>query len=224
MVPPQEVFVRRIKKTASLDPAPGAEKPSCARITGAAFQAFMEKGYAGTSTLEIATRAKISKRDLYANFPNKRAILLACIASRAARMPPDLPAPRSRDMLVSILTRFGATVVREVCQPEVIAMFRLAISEAERSPEVAETLNASRSVNREALADLLAGAQTAGILRDGDPQQIMERFYALLWGDLMVGRLLGVTAPPEPSEIDQRAQEAADGLLKLYGNPNCGGR
>jgi len=226
MVPPQEVFVPRIKKTASLDPAPGAEKPSCARITGAAFQAFMEKGYAGTSTLEIATRAKISKRDLYANFPNKRAILLACIASRAARMglPSDLPASHSRDMLVSILTRFGATVVREVCQPEVIAMFRLAISEAERSPEVAETLNASRSVNRNALADLFAEAQVVGILRDGDPRQIMERFYALLWGDLIVGRLLGVTAPPEPAEIDRRAHQTAEAVLKLYGNPNCGGR
>ena len=186
----------------------------------------MEKGYAATSTLEIATRAKISKRDLYANFPNKRAILLACIASRAARMglPSDLPASHSRDMLVSILTRFGATVVREVCQPEVIAMFRLAISEAERSPEVAETLNASRSVNRNALADLLAEAQAVGILHDGDPRQIMERFYALLWGDLMVGRLLGVTIPPEPAEIDRRAHEAAEALLKLYGNPNCGGR
>jgi AcrR family transcriptional regulator len=81
----------------------------CARIIGAAFHAFMEKGYAGTSTLEIATRAKISKRDLYANFPNKQAILVACIASRAARMrlPPDLPAPRSRDMLASILTAKG---------------------------------------------------------------------------------------------------------------------
>jgi len=213
-----------MKKTASLDPALGAEKPSCARIIGAAFQAFMEKGYAGTSTLEIATRAKISKRDLYANFPNKRAILLACIASRAARMrlPPDLTAPRSRDMVISILTRFGATVVREVCQPEVIAMFRLAISEAERSPEVAETLNASRSVNRDALAELLAEAQAAGILRGGDPRRMMGRFFALLWGDLMVGRLLGVTAPPEPAEIDRRAHEAAEALLKLCGNPKCG--
>jgi AcrR family transcriptional regulator len=226
MVPPQEVFVRRMKKTAFLDLAPEPEKPSCARITGAAFEAFMEKGYAGTSTLEIATRAKISKRDLYANFANKREILLACVASRAARMrlPSDLPAPHSRDMLVSILTRFGAIVVREVCQPEVIAMFRLAISEAERSPEVAETLNASRSVNRDALAELLAGAQAVGLLRDGDPRQMMERFYALLWGDLMIGRLLSVKPPPEPAEIDRRAHEAAEALLKLCGSPNCDGR
>src|SRR5215472_12538614 len=217
----QEVFLRRIKKTASPDSDPVTDKATRARIIGAAFQAFMEKGYAGTSTLEIATRAKISKRDLYANFPNKQAILLACITSRAARMrlPADLPATRSRDMLASILTTFGATVVREVCQPEVIAMFRLAISEAQRSPEIAETLNASRSVNRNTLAELLAEAQAAGILRDGDPRQMMERFFALLWGDLMVGRLLGVMAPPRPAEIDRRAHEATEALLELHGKP-----
>jgi hypothetical protein len=79
-------------------------------------------------------------------------------------------------------------------------------------------------VNRKALAELLAEAQAAGILRVGDPRKMMERFFALLWGDLMVGRLLGVAAPPEPAEIDRRAHEAAEALLKLYGNPNSGGR
>ena len=49
---------------------------------------------------------------------------------------------------------------------------------------------------------------------------MMERFSALLWGDLMVGRLKGLTAPPEPAEIDRRAHEAAEALLKLDGNPN----
>jgi AcrR family transcriptional regulator len=214
----QEIFVRPMTQ---LSPAPAAEKAMCARIIGAAFHAFMEKGYAGASTLEIATRAKISKRDLYANFSNKQAILVACIASRAARMrlPPDLPAPRSREMLASILTNFGATVVREICQPEVVAMFRLAISEAEHSPDVAETLNASRSVNCDALAGLLAQAEAAGILGSGDPQQMMEQFFALLWGDLLLGRLLGVTAAPKPAEIDRTAHAATEAFLKLYANP-----
>jgi len=186
----------------------------------------MENGYAGTSTLEIATRAKVSKRDLYANFPGKQAVLLACITSRAARMrlPPDLPAPRSREMLASTLMTFGATVIREVCQPEVMAMFRLAISEAVRSPDVAATLNASRSVNRGALAGLLARAQATGILAHGDPQQMMEQFFALLWGDLMLGRLLGVAAAPKPAEIDRRARAGTDAFLKIYGNPTTGGR
>ena len=56
------------------------------RILHAAFHAFTENGYAGTSTLAIATRAKVSKRDLYGLFENKQAMLVACIKSRTAAM------------------------------------------------------------------------------------------------------------------------------------------
>jgi len=45
-------------------------------------------------------------------------------------------------------TTLGPTVIREVCDPAVTAIYRLAVAEAERSPEAAETLNAKRSVNR----------------------------------------------------------------------------
>ncbi len=205
-------------KPSPSDSAPPAETPTCDRIIGAAFKAFMENGYAGTSTLEIATRAKVSKRDLYANFPSKEAILVACIAHRAARMRPvtDLPAPRDRTMLAATLTSFGATILREVSHPQVMAMFRLAIAEAERAPEVAEALNAARSANRDALAVLLAQAQTRKILSDGDPQEMMEQFLALLWGDLMLGRLLGAAAAPKPAEIERRARAATELFLKIY--------
>jgi len=36
------------------------------RILEAAFAAFMKNGYAMTGTLDIATRARVSKRELYA--------------------------------------------------------------------------------------------------------------------------------------------------------------
>src|SRR5262249_42504364 len=153
------------------------------RIVSAAFGAFMKNGYAGTSMLEIATRAKVSKRDLYARFPSKQSVLLACITSRAERMrlPPDLPAPTNRMKLAATLPALGASGIRGVCERVVIAMHRFAIAEAERAPEVAETLNASRFVHRRALAELLARAQTAGLLRRGEPPRMMEQFFALLW-------------------------------------------
>jgi AcrR family transcriptional regulator len=210
--------VTQTKKAVAPSQDVSVENPMCERILGAAFKAFTENGYADTSTLEIATRAKVSKRDLYSNFGSKQAILIACIASRAQRMrlPPNLPPPRSRDVLAATLTTFGATVLREVSHPTVMAMFRLAIAEADHSPEVAETLNDSRAINRGALADMLAEAQKLGILGDGDPQQMMEQFFALLWGDLMLGQLLSVSAVPKPSEINKRAQVAAEAFLKLY--------
>jgi AcrR family transcriptional regulator len=188
------------------------------RIIGAAFGTFMAKGYAGTSMLEIATRAKISKRDLYAAFPSKQAVLLACITSRAARMrlPPDLPAPTSREMLAATLGAFGATVIREVCEPAVTSMYRFAIAEAERSPDVTAALSANRFVNRHALEELLVRAQAAGVLGAGDPPQMMEQFFALLWGDLLVSRLLGAAGIPTRAEIERRVAAATAGFLKLY--------
>jgi AcrR family transcriptional regulator len=76
------------------------------RILDAAFAAFMKSGYAATSTLEIATRARVSKRELYAVVGNKQEMLVACIGERATRLevPADLPVPRDRETLAQILT------------------------------------------------------------------------------------------------------------------------
>ena len=72
-----------MKKQASVESGP---QPARERILYAAMEAFMELGYAEASTLEIATRAQVSKRELYALFGNKQAMLAACIADRVGRM------------------------------------------------------------------------------------------------------------------------------------------
>src|ERR1700719_2660832 len=178
----------------SISPVPGAaESHVHERIIGAAFKAFTEKGYAGTSTLDIATRAKVSKRALYANFVTKHAVLVACIKSRAERMrlPPDLPIPGSRQMLASTLTAFATNLIRETSHPSVIATFRLAIAEATRSPEIAQALDsAGRDATRRALAELLASAQSTGLIGPGEPAEMAMQFLGLLWESLMVGLLL----------------------------------
>jgi AcrR family transcriptional regulator len=78
-----------------------------ARILRAALKAFTENGYAGTSTLQVATRAKVSKRDLYANFANKQAMLVSCVKTRLEkmRMPTGLPPPATREAVNSRLRR-----------------------------------------------------------------------------------------------------------------------
>jgi AcrR family transcriptional regulator len=192
------------------------------RILGAAFKAFTEDGYAETSTLEIARRAKISKRDLYANFSSKHAVLVACIRSRAERMrlPPDLSTPRTRRMLASTLTSFASNLVREVSHPSVIATFRLAISEATRSPEIAQALDvAGRDATRGALAELLASAQSTGLIGPGEPAAMAAQYLGLLWEGLMVGLLLGVAATPKPAEAERRAIKATAAFMQLHPNP-----
>jgi AcrR family transcriptional regulator len=188
-----------------------------ARILDAAFAAFMERGYAATSTLEIATRARVSKRELYALVGNKLEILVACISTRAERMrvPADIPEPRDHETLARILTAFGTQILREITDPAVVAVFRLAIAEAVHAPEVAQTLDAlGREPIRAALRQIMTRAQTVGLL-DGRPSELAEQFGTLLWGNLMVGLLLGVDERPTAREIAARAREATGAFLRL---------
>jgi len=192
------------------------------RILDAAFAAFMESGYATSSTLEIATRARVSKRELYALVGNKQEMLIACISERAKRLdvPAQLPLLRDRETLEQVLTSFGTKFVREVSDPAVIAVFRLAIAEAVQAPEVARVLNSiGRETSRAALRKIMAEAQASGLLT-GRPAELAEQFGGLLWRDLMVSLLLGVVERPNSREIAGRARDAAAAFLQLHPLPN----
>jgi AcrR family transcriptional regulator len=191
------------------------------RILDAAFAAFMKGGYATASMLEIATRARVSKRELYALVGNKQEMLIACISERAKRfsVPADLPVLRDRRTLEQVLASFGAKLVREISDPTVIAVFRLAIAEAVQAPEVARVLDSKgREASRAALRKVMAGAQASGLLA-GRPAELAAQFAGLLWRDLLVSLLLGVAERPNPREIAGRARDAAAAFLQLHPLP-----
>jgi AcrR family transcriptional regulator len=194
------------------------------RILQAAFAAFMKSGYATASTLEIATRARVSKRELYALVGNKHEMLIACISERAKRVdvPADLPVLRDRESLEQVLVSFGKKLVREISDPTVIAVYRLAIAEAVQAPEVALALDSrGRKTSRAALREIMARAQASGLLT-GRPAELAEQFAGLLWGHLMVNLLLGVAERPNPREIARRGRAAAAAFLQLHPLPNDG--
>jgi AcrR family transcriptional regulator len=206
-----------VSKAKARDDARGEEAEVRQRILDGAFEAFMKNGYAASSTLEIATRARVSKRDLYALVGNKQSMLAACISARAKRLqvPADIPTVRDRETLAQVLSSFGAKLVREITEPTVIAVFRLAIAEAVHAPEVAQALDSiGREASRTALRQIMAGAEGLGLLK-GEPAELAEQFGGLLWGNLMVGLLLGVVDRPSSRELSSRARAATDAFLRL---------
>lgn len=199
-------------------PAVEASDGQRSRILEAALAAFSAHGYAQASMLEIATRAKVSKRELYALVGNKHDLLVACITDRAARLhlPAGLPEPADRLGLEETLLTFGRRLVLELSQPAVLGVFRLAIAEAERAPEIARMLDdVARSAVRSELRTLLESARDLGIVA-GDTDEMVRLFMALLWDDLLVNLLLHTVEPPGPDAAGERARKAMSGLMRLY--------
>jgi len=190
------------------------------RILEAAFGVLMEEGYAGATTREIAARAKVSKRELYALFGSKQGILAALIETRSSlmRMPLTTSADvRTRAELASTLIRYGANLLQEVLQPAPLALHRLALAEAERSPEMARILDeGGRSTNHRSLIAFLAAAKGHGLLPDAEPEAMARRYFSLLWGDLLLRVLMRVAELPKPEEIKARAEAATADFLALY--------
>ena len=138
------------------------------------------------------------------------------------RVPTDLPEPRDRETLSRALAAIGTQLLHEISDPTVIAVFRLAIAEAVRAPEVARALDSiGGETSRAALREIMTRAQRAGIL-SGDPLEMAEHFAGLLWGNLMVGLLLRVADRPNPREFARRARNATIAFLRLY--PQADGR
>jgi AcrR family transcriptional regulator len=180
----------------------------------------MQHGFAAATTLDIATRAQVSKRELYALVGDKEAMLAACIGGRGDRMrlPEGYPPPKDRAGFRRALGQYAATTLAELMDPNVLAAFRLGIAESKRSPAIGQSILArGRQPSRAALKSLLESARAARLLAEGDLDEMASHFHALLWGDLMVWVLLGTQRAPATKEIRRRADEASDLFLALHG-------
>jgi AcrR family transcriptional regulator len=203
----------------ALDEADGSES-SRQRILEAAFKVFSREGYERASTLAIATEAKVSKRDLYANFASKHDILAACIEVHAAgmKLAAELPRPQSPAHLEAILARLAGRVLVRVSDPKIVTVYRLAIAEAQRAPQIAETLDrVGRGATHQRVAALLAEAQAAGLIVEGDPLQFATEFLALAWEGMWMRLVLGVVATPTEADCEARAARAAQSFMRLRG-------
>src|SRR5581483_8928517 len=161
---------------------PEQHEPLRQRVMEAALASFMDKGFAGTSTLEIASRANISKRDLYLVATSKSELLRQAVAERVGRLRPPLELP------------FAA--VEAETAPEIARMLY--------------ALN--RDAGRAALSRALSRAQADGFIRAGDPAVQSGDFLALLWGDLLLRLVMRLADPPPHATLERRAREATEKL------------
>jgi AcrR family transcriptional regulator len=198
----------------------GEARSTRERILNAAFCAFMERGYAAASTLDIATRAKVSKRELYSHFKNKETLFAAGIAERTAAMniPLVLPDATSPDDLAKTLTVAGVAILQGVTDDDVIAVHRLVIAESARSPDIAHALDRfGRERVRDAVIGLFEKAQERGLIGQEDPDAMADLFCSVLLSDVILRLALRVIRKPSAKEMAQRARVATELSLQIHG-------
>ncbi|WP_337065227.1 TetR/AcrR family transcriptional regulator [Rouxiella badensis] len=126
-----------------------------------AYRAFVELGFAQTSTAEVAQRARISKRTLYEAFSDKKA-LFAAVISEYRHLLLDLPRPTDERCSVkeSLFRIFRLDIDNdETLERE--AILRLMTRESILFPELSDYLYDTKAVkSRELLVEWLQ--KTAG--------------------------------------------------------------
>ncbi len=197
-------------------------------IVQAAAKVFCGKGFDGATTLEIATAAGVSKRDLYALFATKDLILEAMIADSVARMaaPVDLGAPQSRTHVLATLEAFGTQFLTFLLSPEPMSLYRLAIASADRNPATGRALmKAGIEGTTSRFASFVSQAIDAGYLgiADADRDAAVASYFSVAIGGLQMCQLLDPTAPATDGDIASNVRRAMTVLLHWERQPTSAG-
>lgn len=152
------------------------------KLRKAAVQTFLKYGYDGTTMDAIATAAGITRRTLYARYPDKRAVFLDVIPWALARSVQRDSTPEvDDDDLEAALLAIGRGALRRALDPDVVRLHRIAMNESPRFPEFAvsaETLGWSRRQRQ--VMELLRRHEARAHIKVDDIELAAEHFLALV--------------------------------------------
>jgi TetR/AcrR family transcriptional regulator, mexJK operon transcriptional repressor len=155
-------------------------------ILDATFEVFSEYSFDDATTGEIARRARISKRDLYACFPNKQALLMGTIVREMQRQNEDFRESVARTAelrsLRAKLELIGVAVVEGILSPRMGMVRRLVISESIKQPYLGNLYFENGVAQRcHLIGEVLAGHQKANAARKrAEADRAAEHFFSTI--------------------------------------------
>lgn len=210
------------KSTKKRKPPVAAEAVPATRheqILVAALAVFSEKGFHGSTMLDIASRAQASKATLYAHFADKQALFTALVAWGTQHGTPALETI-ARDATLdarAALDRYATQLLTLMLQPEKLALFRIAVAEGDRLPGVGAAFSAATREHGQVLGRLIARRLVKeGLIAVDDPDDYGHAFMGLLQGELFNRVLLGTAPMPGEVEIRRHAERAMRRLVRAF--------
>jgi len=169
--------------------------------------------------LDVANRARASKSTLYALHADKESLFRALIAWGTRQGTHALDAIVSDQTLdpLTALHRYAAKLLALMLQPEKLALFRIAVAEGDRLPDVGRIFSAfTRDHGVELGRAIAARLVREGLIEIDDADEYGHSFIGLLQGELYMRALLGTIAVPSAKEIERHARRAMTRLVRAY--------
>ena len=173
-------------------------------LLDAAAEVFFQQGYAAASIDAIIERAGGSKRNIYKAYGNKEGLFAAIVRRNAdgaiASLPLDDP---GRMALDEALTSFGRHLMQVYMSPPVIGVYRIAVTEAHRFPQLVRTFyeqGPGRMATR--LAEVLATYRDKGAIDLDDCDVAASQFVGMIRDNLHLQVVLGLRGAPTGEEAE----------------------
>jgi AcrR family transcriptional regulator len=178
---------------------------------------FMRLGFDGTSMEAVAQTARISKRTLYARYPDKSTLFSEVLGDLVRRWLVPLERFNSeQDNLEDILLALARHLTASSLTPESVSVNRVIIFESQRRPELGRLANnAARKPAIAAIASILS--RRGGELRVTDYEMAAEQFLGLTVGHGVHLANFGIELTPD--DMDRYVRASVD--LFLSGARRC---
>ena len=183
-----------------------------------AAEVFIEHGFEGASTNEIARRGNCSKTTLYARYPTKEKLFLAVLERRMALILSDFTTTLQPELPIEqTLKEYGFRLMQLALSENQLGMVRVISMEASRFPDLGKRfyeLGPGRGVA------ILASYMEEQIKRDRlikeNPQIMAEHLMSLITGGYVRWTMLGLPDNVSLKEKKQRVSAAVEMFLRAY--------
>ncbi len=184
----------------------------------AATELFLEQGYERTSLQQIAKRADVSTATLFKRYPTKAALFEAMVEAFwtvenkcAGAMPAGNPKTGLR--------KIGLDYAKRMRAPEMVAIYRLIVSEALRFPDLGQMLfDKGKGPYLDRLNAYLVAEVKAGTLKALDVPAASRAFLATIAGQVFWPELVVPGCGGTDREMEAAVDQAVSMMLARYGS------
>jgi AcrR family transcriptional regulator len=191
------------------------------RIIAAGLEVFSELSFRSATTQEIARRARVSKRDLYANFPCKQDLLIGVIQmvlqQDDAHIAAAIELTRETASLQERLEVIGLALMNEVLSAAMGFLARLVPSESIGQPVVGSIYFENGHVRRSRVVEgVLSNHLSDAGVPSTETNQAAQHYLALVTHLPYMSALAGLRDMWDTTSTRAHVQSAVKRFLRAY--------